>query len=197
MSIEKILERIKEETDSTAGDIVEKAEREAERIRASFEADGTKLKNELEKRARERAEEEKRRLIVSEELELRKQFLVKKRELLDELYERAKGEMEKLEGEEYLDLVKKMILASAISGNEEIVAAKRQEGLFTGAFMETLNRENKRGEGFTLADETGAFSWGVVLREGRRRVDLTLGVLMDQLRERIESEIAPKLFSDS
>ena len=197
MSIEKILERIKEEADSAAGDIVEKAEREAERIRVSFEADGTKLKNELEKRARERAEEEKRRLIVSEELELRKQFLVKKRELLDELYERAKGEMEKLEGEEYLDLVKKMILASAISGNEEIVAAKKQEGLFTGAFMETLNRENKRGEGFTLADETGAFSWGVVLREGRRRVDLTLGVLMDQLRERIESEIAPKLFSDS
>ena len=90
-----------------------------------------------------------------------------------------------------------MIRERAISGNEEIVVAEKQEKLFDGSFLERLNKDNKRGKGFSLAKDRGEFSWGVVLREGRRTVDLTLDVLMDQLRERIEPDIAPRLFSDS
>jgi V/A-type H+-transporting ATPase subunit E len=197
MSIENILERIDEEAGVAAGNLLGKAEEEAGRILESFGTDGEALRIELEQRAGKKAEEEKRRLIVNEELELRKQLLQKKREILDELYERAKGEMQKMEGKEYLDLIKGMILRSAISGNEEIIVATGQEKLFRGAFLDALNSENELGKGFELSDEPGDFSWGVVLREGRRVVDLTLDVLMDQLRERIESEIAPTLFPDS
>lgn len=105
--------------------------------------------------------------------------------------------MQKLDGKEYTDLMKGMILRSAISGNEEIIVSKEQKKLFSGAFLDELNKENDLGKGFELAEEPGDFSWGVVLKEGRRIVDLTLDVLMEQLRERIESEIAPILFSDS
>lgn len=185
------------EADVEANEIVSRAGEQAERIRSESEAEGTDLERELEERARKKAEEEERRLIVNEQLELRKQLLEKKWEILDGLYDRAKGEMEKLDAGEYLDLVKKLILGGAVSGNEEIVVAKGQEKLFDDAFLDALNGENEPGEGFRMAKEAGDFSWGVVLREGRRTVDLTLGVLMSQLRERIESEIAPMLFSDS
>jgi V/A-type H+-transporting ATPase subunit E len=197
MSIENILERIREEAGSAAGELVARAEEEAERIRGSYEAEGADLKVKLEQRAEKKAVEEKRRLIVNEQLELRKQLLRKKREILDELYERAKGEMERLGEEDYLDLMKEMILRGAISGNEEIVVAKQQRNLYGDDFLDALNRENKLGKGFKLAKDSGDFPWGVVLREGARIVDLTLGVLVEQLRERIESEIAPMLFSDS
>ncbi len=197
MSIENILERIKEEAGSAASELVGRAEEEAERIRGSYEAEGAELKEKLEQRAGDRALEEKRRLIVNEELELRKQLLRKKREILDELYEQAKDEMEKLGEEDYLDLMKEMILRGAISGNEEIVVAKEQRNLYGDAFFKTLNGKNKLGKGFKLAEDAGDFSWGVILREGQRTVDLTLGVLVEQLRERIESEIAPIIFTDS
>jgi len=197
MSIENILERIKEKAVSAAGELVRKAEEEAEHIRGAYEAEGEDLKQELEQRAHKKAGEEERRLIVNEQLELRKQLLVKKREILDELYEQAKRGMERLGDEDYLDFMKDMILGSAISGNEEIVVAKEQTKLYGDAFLDSLNKENKLGKGFTVAKDPGDFSWGVVLREGRRIVDLTLGVLMEQLCERIESEIAPMLFSDS
>lgn len=197
MSIENILERIKEEAGAAAEDLVGRAEEEAERILESYEADGETLQMELEQRARKKAEEEKRRLLVNEQLELRKHLLEKKHEILDELYEQAKKDMQEMGGEEYLDLMKGMILRSAISGNEEIIVTKEQKKLFGGAFLDALNKENVLGKGFKLAEESGDFSWGVVLREGRRIVDLTLGVLMEQLIERIESEIAPMLFSDS
>ena len=197
MSIENILERIKEEAGSAAGEILTEAEEEAERIRSSYEAEGDELKLKLEQRAGDRAAEEKRRLIVNEELELRKQLLRRKREILDELYREAKAELEGLGEEDYLDLVKGMILRGAISGNEEIIVPKEQTNLFGEAFLDDLNGENKLGKGFKLAKEPGDFTWGVVLRERKRIVDLTLGVLVEQLRERIEPEIAPMLFSDS
>lgn len=197
MSIENILERIKEEAGSAAEELVRKAEEETERIRGAYEIEGEDLRVKLEQRARKKAGEEERRLIVNEQLELKKQLLEKKHEILDEMYEQAKREMEKLGDEDYLDLMKDMILGSAISGNEEIVVAKEQTKLYGDAFLDTLNRKNKLGKGFTLAKNPGDFFWGVVLREGRRTVDLTLEVLTEQLRERIESEIAPMLFSDS
>ena len=155
MSIENILERIKEEAVSAAGEILSKAEEEAERIRGSYESEGDELKLKLEQRAGGKAAEEKRRLIVNEELELRKQLLRKKREILDELYREAKGELEGLGEEEYLDLVKEMILRGAISGDEEIVVAKDQANLFSGDFLDALNKENKLGKGFKLAKEPG------------------------------------------
>lgn len=197
MSIENILERIKEEADSAAEELVKKAEAEAERIRGTYEAEGGELGQELERRARKKAEEEERRLLVNEQLELKKRVLEKKHEILEGLYEQAKREMEKLGDEDYLDLMKGLILGSAISGNEEIVVAKEQAKLFGDVFLDALNKENRLGKGFRLAKDHGDFSWGVVLREGQRVVDLTLGVLMEQLRERIEPEIAPMLFSDS
>lgn len=196
MSIENILERIKEEADSVARDLVRKAEEEGERIRGSYEAEGENLKIELEQRAHKKAGEEESRLIVNEQLELRKQLLERKHEILEEMYEQAKREMEKLGDKDYLDLMKEMILGRAISGNEEIIIAREQTKLFGDAFIDALNKESRSGKGFKLAEDPGDFSWGIVLREGQRTVDLTLGVLMEQLRERIESEIAPMIFSD-
>ena len=183
MSIENILERIKEEADSVARDLVRKAEEEGERIRGSYEAEGENLKIELEQRAHKKAGEEESRLIVNEQLELRKQLLERKHEILEEMYEQAKREMEKLGDKDYLDLMKEMILGRAISGNEEIIIAREQTKLFGDAFIDALNKESRSGKGFKLAEDPGDFSWGIVLREGQRTVDLTLGVLMEQLRE--------------
>ena len=93
--------------------------------------------------------------------------------------------------------MKKMIIGSAISFEEEIIVPEDQREIFGKAFLDSLNKSAREKRGaFSVSDEPGDFTWGVVLREGRRRVDLTLDVLIAQLRDRIEPDIAAVLFAD-
>lgn len=197
MSIENILKRIEEEAEAAVGLIIGEAETEAEKIRKEFAVQADELKEKLEQRARIRAEEEERRLLVNEELRLRKQLLEKKREILDALYVEAVNRIASLETGEYLDLMKKLIMKNATSFGEEIIVPEDQRKIFGKEFIDSLNQSVRGKKGtFSISDDPGDFSWGVILEERKRRVDLTLDVLIAQLRDRIESDISAALFAD-
>jgi V/A-type H+-transporting ATPase subunit E len=196
MSIENILKKIEEETEVAAGEILRAAGTRASSIRGEGERGAAKLREELESRVRAKAADEERRLVVGEELELRKASLERRREILGEVYAEARKRIENLPPDEYLRLVSAFILKSAISGREEIVVPAAQRSMFAGDFVESLNRARGAGSAFTLAETPGDFAWGVVLREGQRRVDLTLGVIFRQLASRVESAVAGVLFPE-
>ena len=195
MSIENILQRIEEETRSRAEEIIRGAEASAAAIRGEYENRGAALRGELEERIRAKASNEERRLIVAAEPEQRRQTLERKRELLAEVYRKARKRIEALPEDRYLEIVKALILRHALSGREEIIVPASQRALFAPAFIEALNRE-RAGSSFRVADEGGDFPWGVVLREGQRRVDLTIGVIFEQLSARVESRVAEALFAE-
>lgn len=194
MAIEDILKRIEEESETAVEEVLEKARREAETIRAEYAKRAEDLGAELRLHAERRAREEEKRLVVSEQLDIRKALLARKREILDALYENARRRIEKMPREQYRNLIKRLIIARAVSGGEEIVAPRRHRDIFTDGFIEELRRAFPGGGSFTMADQAGDFGWGVVLREGRRVVNLSLDVLFEQLRERAEPQIAAVLF---
>lgn len=195
MSIENIIQRIAEEAAASAAETAERATERAAAIREEYEKRAAALAEELARAYRERAVVEERRLVVAEELELRKQLLERKREVLAEVYREARNRIEGLPPAEYLDLVRSLVLRNAASGREEIVVPAAHRQLFTPAFIDSLNRA-RGGASFRIADEPGAFAWGVVLREGRRLVDLTSDVIFRQLAARIEARVAAVLFPE-
>jgi len=194
MSIENIVKKIEEETGAAAAEILRAAGERAASIREEGERAGAKLREELEGRARAKAADEERRLVVGEELELRKASLERRREILGEVYQEARKRILGLPREEYLALMAKLILKNAVSGNEEIVVPAAQREMFAGEYLDSLNRRRGAGAAFAIAETPGDFAWGVVLREGQRRVDLTIDVLFRQLTTRVESAAAGVLF---
>ncbi len=195
MSIENILKRIGDEAEGEAHAKRQAAEARAAAIREEYERGAAALAGELERAYREKAAVEERRLVVAEELELRKKLLERKREILAEIYREARNRVEGLPPAEYLDLMRSLILRNAASGREEIVVPAAHRQLFTPAFVDALNRA-RDGASFRLADEPGGFAWGVVLREGQRLVDLTSDVIFRQLAARSEARVAAALFPD-
>jgi V/A-type H+/Na+-transporting ATPase subunit E len=196
MSIENIVNRIEEETRAAVAEILRAAEERASAVRDEAGRGGAKLRGELENRVRAKAADEERRLIVGEELELRKAALVRKREILGEVYAEARKRIEHLPPDEYRKLISALILKNAVSGREEIVVPAAQRSVFDAAFVDSLNRARGADGAFTIAGAPGDFAWGVVLREGQRRVDLTLEVIFRQLAARVESAVAGILFPE-
>lgn len=194
MAIDDILKRIDEEAEAVIRGKLDEAGRMAAAVRDEYAGKAEQLETELRLRAEKRAHEEERRLIVNEQLEIRKGLLAKKREILNTLYERALSRIGELPRDRYRKVVAFLIIDGAVSGNEEIVVPPEHRNLFGDQFLTGLNEAYPGGGKFTIAAGAGDFKWGVVLREGRRVVDLTLGVLFEQLRERIEPAIAAAMF---
>ena len=194
MSIEKILSKIDEDSRAAVEAAFERAREDAAALSARYARRAEELGAGLKSRAGKKAAEEKRRLLVSEQLELRKAELVGKRGILSNLYDEARKNIAALSGEDYLALIRALIVSRAISGAEEIVPATGQTALISSDFLAKLNGEYPGGGKFTVAAEEGAFEWGVVLREGRRTVDLSLGIVFDQVMDRIEPEVSAILF---
>jgi len=194
MSIENILSKIDEDSRAAVATALEHAGKEAAALSVLYTRRAEELEAGLSSRAEKKAAEEKRRLLVSEQLELRKAGLVRRREILSDLYDEARKNIEALSGEDYLALIRTLVISRAISGAEEIVPAAGQAALLSSDFLTKLNGEYSGGGKFTVAAEEGAFEWGVVLREGRRTVDLSLGTVFDQVMDRIEPEVSAIMF---
>ncbi len=194
MPIEKIFDRINKEAEAAAGELLARAGEKGAAVRKEYADRASRLAEDLKTYAEKKAGEEEKHLIVSEQLELRKSILARKREILDSVYTEAKKKIGALSPEDSRDILKNMILGSAVSGKEEIVVAPSQAGIFDEGFMRELRDGFKGDCSFELAADKGDFVWGVVLREGRRTVDLSLAVVFEQLREKIEPRIAAMLF---
>ncbi len=194
MSIEKIISKIDEDSRTAVAAALERAGEEAALLSARYVRRAEELEAGLRARAGKKAAEEKRRLLVSEQLELRKAELVRKREILAKLYDDARKNINSLSGEDYLALIRALIISRSISGAEEIVPAAGQTAQLSPDFLAKLNSGYPGGGKFTVAAEEGSFDWGVVLREGRRTIDLSLGTVFDQVMDRIEPEVAAILF---
>ena len=196
MAIDDIVRKIEKETEEEKASIISKAQAEARVVSERYASAIEKMKKELEDKARAKAAEEEKRLIVNEQLEERKALLAKKREILEDIYKEARRTILSMPKQEYLDLISFLIAKKAVSGNEEIIVSKSQKDYFDSAFIERINKDWGEGAGFTVSSEAGNFEWGVVLREGKRSVDLTLDVLFDQIIEDLEPRLADVLFSD-
>ena len=194
MSIENILSKIDEDSRAAVSAALELAGEEAATLSARYARRAGELEAGLHARAEKKAAEEKRRLLVSEQLELRKAQLVRKREILSKLYDEARQSITSLSGEDYLALIRTLIISRSISGAEEIVPAAGQTSRLSSDFLAKLNSGYPGGGKFTIASEEGSFEWGVVLKEDRRTIDLSLGTVFDQVIDRIEPEVAEILF---
>jgi V/A-type H+-transporting ATPase subunit E len=194
MSIEKIISKIDEDSRAAVEAALEKAREDAGALAERYARRAGELEAQLRSRAEKKAAEEKRRLLVSEQLELRKAGLVRKREILSQLYEEARKSIASLSGDDYLALLRALIISRAVSGAEEIVPASGQAGMLSKDFLGKLNGEYPGGGKFTVAAEEGDFDWGVILREGRRTVDLSLETVFEQVMDRIEPEVSEILF---
>ena len=196
MSIENIIKKIEQDSAAAVEAALDRAREEAAALTARYEKRAAELEGELKARAEKKSTEEKRRLLVSEQLELRKAALVKKREILSDLYGEARKSIASLSGEEYLGLLRALIAARAVSGNEEIVPAAGQADLLSADFLKKLNGEYPGGGSFTVASGEGDHDWGVILREGKRTVDLSLDTVFEQVMDRIEPEVSAILFQE-
>lgn len=140
---EKIVERILADARQQAEALVAEAEEKAAGIIAQGEKEAEKSRQEILERARTTAEERRRRILTIAELEGRKALLAAKEAMLEEAFNTALQELQKLDVPTYQKIIRSLLLASVQTGSEEVIISPADKDRVTPAFIKEVNRELK------------------------------------------------------
>ncbi len=194
MALEDILKLIKEEADSEGKRIIADAETEAEAIKDNAREEAKKEEKRLLEYYKMQAEKEKSRIVDNAKLDIKKKMLREKRHLLDLLYGKAIEKFQKLSRDEYISLIKKLILENTVTKKEEIIISKKEKHI-NQAFIDGFNKQNK-GFNISLSDNKGDFEGGFLLKAEKQQVACTFEALISLIKEEYEVELSRIYFGE-
>ncbi len=197
MALEDIINRILSDAKKAADDIKAEATAEADKIKNEAKVEADAKKAALIAEAKTEAERESKRLLSLARLEAKNAVLAKKRSMIDSVFAGALSKVQSLPKEEYEGLVKKMILASSLEGDEEIILSPSDKDKMGEGFVKDVNAALKtkgnKAE-LKLSKESRKTDGGFILKSGKIEINSTFPVLIEMLRESIEPRVIGVLF---
>ena len=219
--LEKVTGKIIADAEADARVILEKAEAECEAIKAKYAAE---TEAEVEKLTDE-CDRECQALVIrarsSAAMAKRNAVLVARAKLIDDAYAAAEKQIRNMNGEQYLDLLQKMLrsaLKRQIEGEEESlrlygedIAPETYEVVLNSRdrdnYGEKLMTAFREGYGaklpatalvkLRLAPDTAPIDGGLILRCGPVETNCSLSMLMAANRRETEAKVSRILFGDA
>jgi len=198
--LEKIKNRILNDARLEAQKLIEEAEAKVSSIKAEQDIKVQKLKLDLADEAKADAQDHKKRLIAAAQLEMRKDLLKLKRQMLDKAFIEAENSIRRLPVSEYGEAIKSMLLALKVQGETEVIFCKEDKDNFGNGFVDEINAVFKaigKNMRIKLSAETHAFKGGFILKAKGLEINNTIEALVKLARDEAEPLAARVLFADS
>lgn len=196
--IDKITARIEADAAAEAAVMAQDTESRCAQVRADAEKQAQERYWARMKRGMKAVEDRSARLASTAEMEARKNILAFKQETVVSVFDRAERELLSMPRADYIRFLTDKAVAASVTGREELVfnAADKKtvaEKVLAAA-NEALASAGKTAE-LTIADDSGSFAGGIVVRQGSVETNCTVEALMAQAREDMAAEVAALLFA--
>ncbi|MDD2202713.1 MAG: V-type ATP synthase subunit E [Firmicutes bacterium] len=189
-NLERLKSRILDEARERADRILSAADERCAEIEQEAKAKSDETRKSAIERARAVAGEEERRAEIMRSLEIRNAVLRAKGDAVEELMAEVPARIRALPDEEYLGIMKKMLISGAPAGEVEVVVAALDRGRINSEFIKDAASELDAGGKKTqlrLSSDTVDLAGGFILRASTVEVDCSL----DSLLVACENELAP------
>lgn len=197
MEAEQVIEKILSDAKAEAARIAKEAADKAAAERATLDAQLAEYRTQTESLVAKAAEDEKSHILAGARMEAAQEYLAEKTAILDDVFKRARQKLAELPDADYRALMSRLMVEAAETGEEEVVVAANDQRLDQALINEVngkLASEQKKGN-LKLAGDTHNLGGGFVLRRGKIKTNVSLGVLVDQVRTELEIELAKDVFS--
>ena len=194
--IENITEKIRQEAQAE----IEQMERETHDRCEEILKNGERVANaayweSLDQAAKAR-EQRKERAESMAALEVRKQILAVKQELLAQAFQMAVEKLCALPEEDYVRLLARMA-AEAASGGEKVLFSQEDRARVGKKVVRAANQlleGQRRPAGLTLSEQSRPIRGGLILEKDRVESNCSFEALVEQGRSRLTAEVARLLF---
>jgi V/A-type H+-transporting ATPase subunit E len=199
MSLEKILERIRQDAQGEIDKIKSNVSATVDDITKKAQADAETLKTKLLEEAKNEAEQHKQRIVSMEKLELRNALLDEKQKAIDIAFQKALDGLIKMDINRYRKMLVDMIVSNVATGDEEIILSKKDKTRLGDGFIKEINRQlakNDKKGNLIMSKDSYDMIGGFVLRRGDIELNSSFESLFKSSRDDLESEVSEKLFSE-
>jgi V/A-type H+-transporting ATPase subunit E len=199
VSLEAIVDKILKDARDQTSRIEGESRAKIQSIQSECEETVRALQETSRKRAERLAEDQRRRLLSMAELDIRKEVLALKQEMIGTAFERAISKLLEQGEESYSTLLKKLILDADLEGDEELILNQKDRERIGDVLIRELNeafsKTGKKRE-LRLSREIRPIKGGVILRRGRKEVNCSLESIIYSKRDSLEATVARILFPD-
>ncbi len=204
--IDRIIEKILRDAGNEAEETIRIAEMAAASFLDKSAADNETQRKKIAADASLKAAGIKRRAISAEELELQKETLKVKQQLLDEVYTRAEEKLKRLPDKQYATLLADLAVKAVCGLNAESTEAraegevlvaeadrKRLPGDFTARVNTMLAGKGVESR-ISLSDKAAGIAGGIIYKTGNIEINSSFKAILHSERENLEPEIVGMLF---
>jgi V/A-type H+-transporting ATPase subunit E len=196
MQAQQVIEKILADAKVEAEKIKKQADEKQAADQAKLDQQLNDYKKQTQGLAEKAAKDKKLHLLAAARMDIAKQFLEEKGEIIDEVFDQARTKLQNLPDDEYTRLMTKLMMEAVETGDEEVIVGKNEKRI-DQKFIKHINRE--LGPGFKgnlrLSNETQNLTGGFILKRGKIKNNVSLDVLLARAREELEIELAKKLFA--
>jgi len=187
MTAEKILERIKKDSEKEIKQILKEAEKQISIIIKDAKEDAKQESDKILSDGKQQAENIKKIIISKASQDARREIMNAREKIIDECFIKAHHELSTLKGAEYKNVVKKLI--------ED--GCNKLNGQCTVLISRDIDREIATSMGLQVIG-TVETAGGIVIksRDGRITLDHTFDGIMKRKKDEIRRKVGNLLFSD-
>lgn len=198
MTIKDINDKIISDAKIQANKIIDQAEDNATNIIKKGEKEADNVKKAILYKVNQEASLKKNKIITEANLEAKKTILTEKQKIMEDVFAKALEGILKLSRQDYLHFIKKLILDNIESGDETIFTGSLDKNKISQDFIEEMNKEletkGKKGE-LKLSASHLPIKGGIIIGSGAIRKNISLGLLLKNIREELEMQINKLLFN--
>lgn len=196
MNAEQVVEKILAQANAEAKAILDQANAKADAQQKQTQGELAEFEQQTQALARAAAEDKLRRMLAGARMAHGRQILAVKGEVLDEVFRKALDRLNSMPDDQYLTMMKKLMTRAIETGDEEVIVGKNEKRI-NEDFIKKVNRD--LGTGFKgnlrLGSQRSDITGGFLLSRGRVQVNVSSEVLIKQVRDSMELELAEELFS--
>ena len=198
MTIKDISEKIISDAKIQADKIIAQAEDNANKITNKGRKEADNIKKTILHKINQEASLKKSKILTEANLGVKKTILSEKQKIMEDVFDNALESILKLSNKEYQSFIKKLILDNIEKGDETIFIGHSDKNRISKDFIEDINKElkakGKKGE-LKLSDSYLPIKGGIIIGSGAIRKNVSLELLLKNVREESEMQISKILFN--
>jgi V/A-type H+-transporting ATPase subunit E len=197
MEAEQVIEKILADAGAEAEKLKIQADEKEAAEQAKFNEQLDEHKQQTNALAEKLGSEKKLHLLAAARMDIAKEHLAEKSRILDEVFEQARQQLQKLSDDQYKTLCTNLMLEAVETGDEEVIIdtnEKRIDEKFIKQINNKLGPERKGN--LKLSNQTQPIGAGFILKRGKIKNNVSLDVLLAQARKELEIDLAKELFEN-
>jgi len=197
MTIKDINDKIISDAKIQANKIIAQAEDNANDIIKNGGKEADDIKKMILYKINQEASLKKSKILTEANLEAKKTILLEKQKIMEDVFVNALESILKLDGKGYHNFIRKMILDNIEKGDETIFIGSPDKNRISIDSIQDINKElkakGKKGD-LKLSTSYLPIKGGIIIGSGTIRKNISLELLLKNVREESEMQISKILF---